>query len=288
MTAPSASWRCASPAPVTSTPPTGEPLRPVSTSSPPTTDSLSLTSWHTTTSTTTLTGRTTTTASSTTVPQCGAEGPTDDEDVLELRARQRRNLLGTLLLSAGVPMILGGGRDLASQDGNNNAYCQDNELSWYDWANADHDMLAFTRTAIALRKAHPALRPREYLRTPGGEPAQMVLYRPDGEEMSHQDWENQPANSLAVALDGRLIEDAEGETTYDRYLLLLNGHWEPVEFTIPVQPGALVPCTHQRWTRRHPRDCPRRHHNPRGPIPTAAPQTPMRRLTSWVTSAMIL
>ena len=163
---------------------------------------------------------------------CGVEGPTDDEDVLALRARQRRNLLGTLLLSAGVPMILGGDEFGRTQHGNNNAYCQDDEISWYDWAHADEHMLAFARRAIALRRAHPALRPREYLRTQGGEPAQMVLYRPDGEEMQQDDWENPETNSLAVALDGRHIEDAEGETSRDRYLLLLNAHWEPVRFTI--------------------------------------------------------
>jgi glycogen operon protein len=163
---------------------------------------------------------------------CGAEGPTDDPGVTALRARQRRNLLGTLLLSAGVPMILGGDEISRTQGGNNNAYCQDNEISWYDWERADADMLSFTRRAIALRKAHPALRPREYLRTPGGEPAQMVLYRPDGKEMQREDWENPETNALAVALDGRHIEDAEGETSRDRYLLLLNAHHEPVQFTI--------------------------------------------------------
>src|SRR5262249_44100533 len=104
---------------------------------------------------------------------CGVEGPTDDRKILALRARQRRNLVATLLLSAGVPMILGGDEICRTQGGNNNAYCQDNECSWYDWEGADQQMLAFTKMAIALRKAHPALRPREYLRTPGGEPAQM-------------------------------------------------------------------------------------------------------------------
>jgi isoamylase len=168
---------------------------------------------------------------------CGTEGPTDDKDILELRARQRRNLLGTLLLSAGIPMILGGDELARTQGGNNNAYCQDNETSWYDWDAVDDDLLAFTKTAIALRKAHPALRPREYLRTPGGAPAQMVLYRPDGQEMTQHDWENPATNSLAVALDGRHIEDAEGETSLDRYLLLLNGHFEPVTFILPPSRG---------------------------------------------------
>ena len=163
---------------------------------------------------------------------CGVEGETDDPEVTALRARQRRNLIGTLLLSAGVPMILGGDEIGRTQRGNNNAYCQDNELSWYDWTAADRDLLEFVRRAIALRKAHPALHPREYLRTPGGQPAQMVLYRPDGKEMQPADWEDPDGSSLAVALDGRHIEDAEGETSRDRYLLLLNAGWEPVEFTI--------------------------------------------------------
>jgi glycogen operon protein len=163
---------------------------------------------------------------------CGVEGDTDDEEVLARRESQRRNLLGTLLLSAGVPMLLGGDEIGRTQHGNNNAYCQDSETSWYDWDHVDRDLLAFTRRAIALRKAHPALRPREYLRTEGGEPAQMVLYRPDGVEMREEDWDHSSTNSLAVALDGRHIEDAEGETSRDRYLLLLNAHWEPLEFTI--------------------------------------------------------
>ncbi len=168
---------------------------------------------------------------------CGVEGPTDDADILALRERQRRNLLGTLLMSAGVPMILGGDEMGRTQGGNNNAYCQDNEISWYRWDDLDENMLAFTRRAIALRKAHPALHPREYLRTQGGEPAQMVLYRPDGKPMEQPDWENPETNSLAVALDGRHIEDSEGETSRDRYLLLLNAHWEAVEFTIPPGGG---------------------------------------------------
>jgi isoamylase len=168
---------------------------------------------------------------------CGAEGPTDDEEIVELRARQRRNLLGTLLLSAGVPMILGGDEIGRTQDGNNNAYCQDDELSWYDWENADQDLLAFTRTALKLRRDNPALRPRDYLRGPGGLPAQIVLYRPDGVEMSDEDWQDANSRTLAVALDGRQIEDAEGDTTRDRFLLFVNGHHEPVDFTVPAGRG---------------------------------------------------
>jgi isoamylase len=165
---------------------------------------------------------------------CGVEGPTDDAAVNELRARQRRNLIGTLLLSAGIPMLLGGDEIARTQQGNNNAYCQDNEISWYDWEHKDEDLLAFTRTALALRHAHPALRPREYLRGPGGAPAQMVLYRADGKQMKEEDWLVPHAKTLAVSLDGRQIEDAEGEKGRERFLLLLNAHFEPVKFTIPL------------------------------------------------------
>jgi isoamylase len=164
---------------------------------------------------------------------CGVEGPTDDKEVLDLRERQRRNLLGTLLLSAGVPMLLGGDEIGRAQRGNNNAYCQDNELSWYDWDNVDEDLLAFVKTAIALRRDNHALRPREYLRGPEGGPAQIVLYRPDGKHMTADDWHDPSARSLAVALDGRQIEDSAGGTTPDRLLLLLNAHYEPVEFVLP-------------------------------------------------------
>ncbi len=165
---------------------------------------------------------------------CGEEGGTDDPEVLALRERQRRNLLGTLLLSAGVPMVLGGDEIGRSQHGNNNAYCQDNEVSWYDWGNVDENLLAFTKTALRLRRNSPALRPRQYLRGPEGGPAQMVLYRPDGNQMTAEDWQNPTARALAVALDGRQITDPDGDATSDRILLLLNAHHEPVEFTIPI------------------------------------------------------
>jgi isoamylase len=168
---------------------------------------------------------------------CGVEGPSDDPEIVELRARQRRNLLGTLLLSAGVPMILGGDEIGRTQEGNNNAYCQDDELSWYDWDAVDADLLAFTRTALTLRRENPALHPRDYLRGPGGAPAQMVLYRPDGVEMADEDWQDAGSKTLAVALDGREIEDAGGDTSRDRFLLFVNGHHEPVDFTVPAGRG---------------------------------------------------
>ncbi len=95
---------------------------------------------------------------------CGEEGPSGNSQVLELRGRQRRNLLATLLMSAGVPMILGGDEIGRTQQGNNNAYCQDNEVSWYDWDNVDEGLLAFTKRVVAIRRSTSALRPRQYLR----------------------------------------------------------------------------------------------------------------------------
>jgi isoamylase len=169
---------------------------------------------------------------------CGVEGDTDDPAVMELRDRQRRNLLGTLLLSAGVPMLLGGDELGRTQRGNNNAYCQDNEVSWYDWEHVDKDLLAFTKTALRLRRDSAPLRPRQYLRGPEGGPAQMVLYRADGRQMSAEDWQDPTMRTLAVALDGRQIAGTDGGTTGDRFLLLLNAHHEPVKFSIPPGPAS--------------------------------------------------
>ena len=168
---------------------------------------------------------------------CGVEGPTDDEAVTALRDRQRRNLLATLLLSAGVPMILGGDELARTQQGNNNAYCQDDELSWYDWDAADQDLLAFTRTVLTLRRANPSFRPEQYLAGAEATRAQMILYRADGAPMQEGDWDDTGTLTLAVGLDGRHIEDADGQTTDERFLLLINGHHETVEFTVPGSRG---------------------------------------------------
>jgi isoamylase len=164
---------------------------------------------------------------------CGTEGSTDDEGVLALRRGQRRAMLATLLFSAGVPMLLGGDEIGRSQGGNNNAYCQDNETSWFDWEHVDEDLRAFTKQLIALRRQYIPLRPSFYLRGPEGGVAQMVLYRPTGELMENDDWQDPGIRTLAVALDGRRIVDEDGSTSADRFLLCINGHWEPVEFSLP-------------------------------------------------------
>jgi pullulanase/glycogen debranching enzyme len=128
---------------------------------------------------------------------CGVEGPTDDPGVLDCRRRQQRNFLTTLLLSQGVPMLLGGDELGRTQRGNNNAYGQDNELSWYDWDNMDRALLDFTRQLITLRREHPVFRRRRWFR---GQPIRggvdISWLRPDGWPMDDADWDASLARSL--------------------------------------------------------------------------------------------
>ncbi|MFJ2515913.1 glycogen debranching protein GlgX [Streptomyces griseoviridis] len=183
---------------------------------------------------------------------CGAEGPTDDAAVLALRERQQRNLLATLLLSQGIPMLCHGDELGRTQGGNNNAYCQDNEVSWIDWRAADgHRALTdFTRYLIGLRAAHPVLRRRRYFRgdtaTHPGQPLpDLVWLAPDAREMTEDDWERPDAHSVGVFLNGDAIAepDPRGRPVVDdSFLILLNSYWQPVEFTLP---GAAYG---ERWT----------------------------------------
>jgi glycogen operon protein len=153
--------------------------------------------------------------------------------VRALRARQQRNFLASLAVSQGVPMLLGGDEIGRTQRGNNNAYCQDNELSWYDWQLDDERraLLEFTRRAFALR-AHPNLRRRRWLTGAGD----VAWLRPDGLEMMPADWSTPFARSLGVFLNGEAISgrDPEGRRVVDASLLvLLNAWWEPLEFVLP-------------------------------------------------------
>ena len=148
-------------------------------------------------------------------------------------------MLVTLLTSQGVPMILHGDELGRTQGGNNNAYCQDNEISWIDWAAADEDLIAFTSALSALRSAHPVLRRRRFPRADAlsedGAPG-VVWLRPDGQPMLPGDWEAGFAKSVAVFLNGRAIPepDPRGERIVDDSLLLIfNAHYEPVDFTLP-------------------------------------------------------
>jgi isoamylase len=180
---------------------------------------------------------------------CGAEGPTGDEAVLALRARQSRAMLATLLLSFGVPMLLGGDEMGRTQQGNNNAYCQDNELTWFDWAAADQALLAFTRKLVAFRKAHPVFRRQRFLA--GADAAELGWYTPAGTAMTTANWVD--ARAVAIYLDGSDAPDrtADGSPLIDDdFLVLVSAWWEPLAFTIPaVRAGQAGPAgpTGQTW-----------------------------------------
>jgi isoamylase len=172
---------------------------------------------------------------------CGAEGDTDDEAVLRLRRRQQRNFLTTLFVSQGITMLLGGDELGRTQRGNNNAYCQDNEISWYDWAHVDEPLLEFTRRLIALRREHPVLRRRRWFQgrsIRGG--VDIGWFKPDGSEMGDDDWEAGATLAVGVFLNGEAINerDRRGQrVTDDSFLLLFNGQGDPIDWTLPKQWG---------------------------------------------------
>jgi len=167
---------------------------------------------------------------------CGVEGPTDDAAILALRARQRRNFIATLLLSEGVPLLLGGDEFARSQGGNNNAYCHDDELTWFDWSTVGQnaDLVDFTATLCGLRKQHPVFRRRQFLRgTPAPETGRDDLdwYRPDGDAMTGQDWGDSSALAITMALSGDTGDDAHPD---DPFLVMFNAWWEPLDFSVPA------------------------------------------------------
>jgi isoamylase len=176
---------------------------------------------------------------------CGVEGPSDDEGVNTLRARQLRNLMATLLLSQGVPMILHGDERGRSQAGNNNAYCQDNEISWVNWELDDQgrQMLEWTRRLIQLRKAHPILHRATFFQgraIQGAEVQDIEWYRPDGGLMSEGEWSAGHVRCLGMLLNGQLMDEADERghpLRDDVLLLLLNAHHEPIPFTLPGAAG---------------------------------------------------
>jgi isoamylase len=172
---------------------------------------------------------------------CGAEGPSDDPSVQALRRRQSRAMLATLLLSFGVPMLLGGDEMGRSQQGNNNAYCQDNEITWFDWSKPDRDLLEFTKALVALRQSHPVFRRRRYLA--GAEVADLVWFTPAGTQMTASDWAQEDSLALAVYLDGSDDPDRSADGTLlvdDDFLVLVNAWWEPLSFAVPAAREGLT------------------------------------------------
>jgi isoamylase len=172
---------------------------------------------------------------------CGAEGPSSDPDVLALRARQRRAMLTTLLLSFGVPLLLGGDELGRSQQGNNNAYCQDNPITWFNWSHVDNELREFTKRLIALRRAHPVFRRRRFLA--GSEASELGWYTPSGAVMTAANWADPNGRSLGLYLDGADDPDraADGSLLVDDdFLFLVNAWWGPLDFVIPPsRPGQI-------------------------------------------------
>ena len=172
---------------------------------------------------------------------CGAEGDNKDPEVLTCRTGQQRNLLTTLFLSQGVPMMLAGDELGRTQVGNNNAYCQDNELSWVNWNEIDKPLCEFVRWIIAFRRDHPVFRRRRFFQ---GRPIRGTLdigwFKPDGQSMTDEDWDAWHARSLGVFLNGSAIQsyDERGRSiTDDSFLLLFNAHSEPVDWIVPKDYG---------------------------------------------------
>ncbi len=185
----------------------------------------------------------------------GVEGPADDPEIVALRERQKRNFLTTLLFSQGVPMLLGGDETSRTQRGNNNAYAQDNEISWFDWQLDAHQkaLLRFTRRLIELRKEHPALRRRKFFQgrpiygagvhdraVAGKQVKDITWLQPGGNEMTEEEWKAGWARTLGLELSGHTLEEVDNfgqPITDDTFLLLLNSHHEHIRFCIPNGTG---------------------------------------------------
>jgi glycogen operon protein len=169
---------------------------------------------------------------------CGVEGPTYDPEINELRARQQRNFLTTLFLSQGVPMLLGGDEWGRTQGGNNNAWCQDNEISWFNWEQCDQDLHAFSRELIALRRAHPVFRRTKFFEGKGERLPDVWWMRPDGRRMTRRDWDNTESRAIGVFLNGEELkaETRDGvEVRDESFLLLFNAHFEDITFRLPAR-----------------------------------------------------
>ncbi|MHB8577390.1 MAG: glycogen debranching protein GlgX, partial [Dehalococcoidia bacterium] len=173
---------------------------------------------------------------------CGVEGATDDPEVRALRGRQRRNFMATLLLSQGVPMLCGGDELSRTQHGNNNAYCQDNETSWFDWelSHDDREFLEWTRQLVRFRMEQPVLHRRNFFQGRpiyGSDIEDLAWFGVDGTQMTAQEWETSFNRGVTVRLSGEALSemDEHGDRMIgDSLVLFLNGHHEPLPFTLPV------------------------------------------------------
>ncbi|MCU0552270.1 MAG: glycogen debranching protein GlgX [Leptolyngbya sp. Prado105] len=175
---------------------------------------------------------------------CGIEGETTDVEVLQLRARQQRNMLTTLMLSQGIPMIVMGDEMGRTQAGNNNAYCQDNPLSWLDWERCqqeDSDLLSFTQELIQFRQSHPVFRRQRWFQGQaihGSSVSDIAWFNPDGQDMTSDQWCNGYAKAIAVFLNGNELPDRGpkgGRIRDSSFLLLFNAHWEMLDFVLPAR-----------------------------------------------------
>jgi glycogen operon protein len=173
---------------------------------------------------------------------CGVEGPTTDTEVLALRAKQRRNFLTTLMLSQGVPMLTAGDELGRTQRGNNNAYCQDNEVSWVDWESVDEQLLGFTRALAAFRTRHRVFRRRRFFtgkpvkREAGTPIPDVAWFAPDGRQMTPEDWDNHFGQAVMLFVNGEAISErgSQGQRHMDdSFLLLFNAHDAPLDFMFP-------------------------------------------------------
>jgi isoamylase len=169
----------------------------------------------------------------------GVEGPTDDASVNSARRRQQRNLLTTLLVSQGIPMLLGGDEIGRTQQGNNNVYCQDNEISWFDWERVDRELLAFTQSLVRIRTDHPVFHRRRWFRGAPSSDLQdidIAWFTSDGAAMAEEDWERDDAKAIMVFLNGNALHDVDdqGQTVRDdSFLLVFNAHHEARSFRVP-------------------------------------------------------
>jgi len=174
---------------------------------------------------------------------CGVEGPTDNAEVNALRARQKRNFLASLILSQGVPMLLAGDELGRTQKGNNNTYCQDNDLSWIDWANVDDGLIAFTAELLRVRREHPTFRWRRYFQGKSLRGQDLQWLNPEGVEMSPESWSDPVARCVGARFHASGFEEQgpRGEPITDAdFLLLLNAYHESIEFRLPESTGWLA------------------------------------------------